>query len=104
MALVPKFPLTKLIIGLRACGFAAVPLFTCLGSALVLADDAAKELHKEFGDNQYLDWVPFEQLTEAQKRTVPNSCCEGAYVPPTRTDSDVNLKPEVERGAVAYCV
>jgi LPS-assembly protein len=54
----------------------------------------AKKMDKEFEDSRYLDWVPVEQLTEEQKKTIPNICCKGAYTPPLRTDSDVELTPE----------
>ena len=95
MALALKFPLTQMTIGLRAVGLVAfMPVMGLLCSAPLHADPAAQELLQEFEDKEHLDWVPFESLTEAQKLTVPNSCCKGAYVPPTRTDSDVALQPE----------
>lgn len=40
-----------------------------------------------------LDWVPVEELTEEQKKTVPVACC-GAYVAPERTDPEANLDPD----------
>jgi LPS-assembly protein len=95
MALAPKFPLAPMTIGLRAAGLAAfLPVLGLLYSANIYADDAAQELRKEFEDTQHLDWVPIENLTEAQKQRVPNNCCKGAYVPPSRTDSDAALQPK----------
>jgi LPS-assembly protein len=95
MALAPKFPLTPMTMGLRAAGLAVfLPVVGLLFSANLYADEAAQALQREFEDSQHLDWVPIENLTEAQKRTVPNSCCKGAYVPPTRTDTDATLLPE----------
>ncbi|MET0356548.1 MAG: LPS-assembly protein LptD [Cellvibrio sp.] len=83
-------------IGMRAAGLVAVlPVMSLLCSPLVLADDPdAKKLDAEFEDSRYLDWVPVKDLTEEQKKLVPNVCCEGAYIPPARTDGDVTLKPE----------
>lgn len=40
-----------------------------------------------------LDWVPLEELTEAQKALVPTVCC-GAYMPPPRDDAESELDPE----------
>ena len=95
MAVAPTFPLAPMTIGLRAAGVVAfLPILGLLYSVNICADEAAQELRKEFEDTQHLDWVPIENLTEAQKLRVPNSCCKGAYVPPPRTDSDATLQPE----------
>ncbi|HOY24259.1 MAG TPA: LptA/OstA family protein, partial [Cellvibrio sp.] len=95
MALAPTFPLAPMTIGLRTAGLVVcLPVLGLLYSATSWADEASQELRKEFEDSQHLDWVPIENLTEAQKRTVPNSCCKGAYVPPARTDGDATLQPE----------
>lgn len=95
MALAPKFPLAPMTIGIRAAGLAAcLPVMGLLFSANSWADDAAQQLRKNFEDSQQLDWVPLENLTDAQKLTVPNSCCKGAYVPPARGDGDATLNPE----------
>ncbi len=40
-----------------------------------------------------LDWVPIEELTEEQKKTVPIACC-GAYIAPERTDPEANIDPD----------
>lgn len=40
-----------------------------------------------------LDWVPFEELTEAQRQALPTGCC-GAYISPPRTDEDAGKDPE----------
>jgi len=94
MALAHKFPLAPMTTGLRAAGLVVfLPVWGLLCSANLAADEAA-QLRKDFEETEYLDWVPIENLTEAQKLTVPNSCCKGAYVPPTRTDSDASLTPE----------
>ncbi len=93
MALAPGFPLKQMVIGLRAAGFAvAVPMMLCAPSAI--AADVSGRLAKEFEDSRHLDWVPLEKLTDAQKQTLPNSCCKGAYVPPERTDDEADLAPE----------
>lgn len=95
MALALKFPLAPMTIGLRAASLAAfLPVFGLLCSANLYADENTKDLREEFEDSRQLDWVPVENLTEAQKLTVPNSCCKGAYVPPARTDVDASLQPE----------
>ena len=98
MVLTPGFPLKKMIIGMRAAGFVAViPVLGLLCSPLVLADQPPtdrKKLEKEFEDSRYLDWVPVKDLTEEQKKLVPNACCEGAYIAPARDDEDVGLKPQ----------
>lgn len=94
MALAPGFPIKQIVIGLRAAGFAAaVPVLLCATSVFA-ADSATTKLAKEFEDSRHLDWVPIENLTEAQKQTLPNDCCKGAYVPPERTDSEAELQPE----------
>lgn len=94
MALAPGFPLKQMVIGLRAAGFAvAVPVLLCAPSSFAAESPGAK-LAKEFEDSRHLDWVPVENLTEAQKQTLPNECCKGAYVPPVRTDSEATLEPE----------
>ncbi|GGY80745.1 LPS-assembly protein LptD [Cellvibrio zantedeschiae] len=83
-----------MVIGLRAAGFAvAVPVFLC-ATPVFAADSASARLTKEFEDSRHLDWVPVEKLTEAQKQTLPNECCKGAYVAPERTDTEANLQPE----------
>lgn len=94
MALAPVFPLKRMVIGLRAAGFAvAVPVFIC--AAPVFAEDSpGSRLAQEFEDSRHLDWVPVENLTEAQKQSLPNQCCKGAYVPPERTDAEADLEPE----------
>lgn len=94
MALAPGFPLKRMVIGLRSAGFAvAVPVFLC-ASPVFAADSPSSRLAKEFEDSRHLDWVPVENLTEAQKQTLPNACCKGAYIPPERTDSEADLAPE----------
>jgi LPS-assembly protein len=94
MALAPKFPLTRMVVGLRAAGIAvAVPVMLC-AAPVFAAESASARLAKEFEDSRHLDWVPVENLTEAQKQTLPNACCKGAYVPPLRTDVDADLEPE----------
>ncbi len=40
-----------------------------------------------------LDWVPLEQLPEAQRTELPAGCC-GAYIEPKRTDPEAHLDPE----------
>jgi LPS-assembly protein len=50
-------------------------------------DPALDKLRKE------LDWIPLEDLTEAQKQELPTACC-GAYVAPPRFDAEANLDPE----------
>lgn len=57
-------------------------------SPQVLADAAAEDKSGEA-----LDWVPAEELTEAQRQALPDGCC-GAYVAPPRDDADANLPPE----------
>ena len=100
MVLTPRFPLKKLIIGMRAASLvvAAIPVLGLLCTSLAMADEPShdpEKLEKAFDDSRYLDWVPIEQLTEEQKEElVPNVCCKGAYVAPVRTDSDINLKPQ----------
>lgn len=96
MVLVPGFPLKHIVIGMRAAGLVAVvPVVSLLCSPLASADDLnTKKLNAEFEDSRYLDWVPVKDLTEEQKKLVPNICCEGAYIAPTRTDGDVDLKPQ----------
>jgi len=96
MALAPGFPLKQIVIGLRAAGFVtAVPVLGLLCSNSVFATDSStSKLAKEFEDSRHLDWVPIENLTEAQKQTLPNACCKGAYVPPARTDDEADLLPE----------
>jgi LPS-assembly protein len=95
MALAPGFPLKQIVLGVRAAGFAAaVPVLLC-ATPVFAADSANTKLAKEFEDSLHLDWVPVENLTEAQKQTLPNACCKGAYVPPERTDAEAGLKPEV---------
>lgn len=94
MALAPGFPLKQMVIGLRTAGFAmAMPALFCANSTFA-ADSASANLAAEFEDSRYLDWVPVEQLTEEQKKTIPNECCKGAYVPPARTDAEATLEPE----------
>jgi len=94
MALAPGFPLKQMIIGLRAAGFAAaVPILGLLCATSSWAIDSAT-LDKEFEDSRHLDWVPVEKLTEEQKKTLPNACCKGAYVPPLRTDNEAGLLPD----------
>lgn len=120
MVLTPGFPLKQMITAMRAATSlaAAIPVLGMLYVAPAFADepvtdvaasdakstdkknadakrDDAKRMEQEFEDNRYLDWVPVEDLTEEQKKLVPNVCCEGAYVPPTRTDSDVALTPQL---------
>lgn len=93
MALALTFPLTLMTIGLRATRLVAcLPVLLC--SANLCADNAPQDLRNEFEDSRHLDWVPIENLTEAQKLKVPNNCCNGAYVPPARTDGDATLQPE----------
>jgi len=96
MALAPRFPLKQIVISLRAAGFvAAVPVLGLLCTSPVYAAEASSaKLAKEFEDSRHLDWVPLENLTEAQKQTLPNACCKGAYVAPERTDSDADLQPQ----------
>jgi LPS-assembly protein len=95
MALAPGFPLKQIVIGLRAARFAAVPVLGLLyASSVLAADTSSATLAKEFEDSRLLDWVPVENLTEAQKKTLPNECCKGAYVPPKRTDSEADLQPQ----------
>ena len=67
----------------------ALVLSLGLLAAPALADETSQK-QTESGRN--LDWVPMEQLTEAQKAVMPSGCC-GAYVPPERTDPDANLEP-----------
>lgn len=94
MALAPKFPLSQMALGLRAAGFAvAVPL-ALVASTAFAAESAGSRLAKEFEDSRHLDWVPVENLTEEQKKSLPNVCCKGAYIPPERTDSEAGLAPE----------
>lgn len=109
MVLTPGFPLKQMITAMRAAGLAAaIPVLGMLYAAPAFADepvtdvaasdakrDDAKRMEQEFEDNRYLDWVPVEDLTEEQKKLVPNVCCEGAYVPPARTDGDVDLTPQL---------
>ncbi len=94
-----RFPLKQMIIGMQAAGFAVtLPVLGLLFATPVFADEPAvdaKKMDKEFEDHRYLDWVPVEELTEEQKKTVPNICCKGAYIPPLRTDTDVEMKPEL---------
>ncbi|RYZ97707.1 MAG: LPS-assembly protein LptD, partial [Moraxellaceae bacterium] len=102
MALAPGFPLKQIVIGLRAARFASV--MPALGilcvssvfgvSSVFAADTPNAKLAKEFEDSRLLDWVPIENLTEAQKQTLPNACCKGAYVPPERTDAEADLLPQ----------
>nr|WP_246341165.1 LPS-assembly protein LptD [Simiduia aestuariiviva] len=40
-----------------------------------------------------LDWVPKAELTEAQQAACRVGC-DGAYIAPTRTDSEAHIKPE----------
>jgi len=98
MALTPKFPVKQLIIAMHAAGFAAAaPVMSLLYVPYAVADEqpvSTKKLEKEFEDSRHLDWVPIENLTEEQKKSIPNSCCKGAYVAPLRTDSDVALDPK----------
>ncbi|RYY73182.1 MAG: LPS-assembly protein LptD [Gammaproteobacteria bacterium] len=98
MVLSPGFPLKKMIIGIRAAGFvAAIPVLSLLASPVLAADESLNDpekLQKAFEDGRYLDWVPLEDLTEEQRKLVPNSCCKGAYVAPARTDDDINVLPQ----------
>ncbi len=97
MVLVPGFPLKKMIYGMRAARFvAAIPVLTLLCAPVIAASERVddKKLEKEFEDSRYLDWVPVKDLTEEQKKLLPNACCEGAYIPPVRTDGDVALQPQ----------
>lgn len=94
MALAPRFPLKQMIIGLRAAGFAAVVPVLLYATSVRAADTAVNKLDKEFEDSRHLDWVPIERLTDEQKKSIPNSCCKGAYVPPERTDDEAELTPE----------
>jgi len=62
-------------------------LLCCLavgaGVSAVQADSSGHEL----------DWVPWEQLTESQRRALPSGCC-GTYIAPRRDDEDADRKPE----------
>jgi len=40
-----------------------------------------------------LDWVPVEQMTDAQRAENPTACC-GAYIAPHRADADANAEPQ----------
>ncbi|MGB3610700.1 MAG: LPS-assembly protein LptD [Cellvibrio sp.] len=67
----------------------AMVLALGLMSNPALADDSSQ---KKTESGRSLDWVPMEQLTEAQKAAMPKGCC-GAYVSPERTDADANVEP-----------
>lgn len=41
-----------------------------------------------------VDWIDESLLTDAQRSTIVNSCCNGQYIEPVRTDADANLDPE----------
>lgn len=110
MASIAGFPLKLSVAHLRSAGLVAILALpaasTLLLSSSVLADttdDAAAKpalLRKtanlsvaELKAARELDWVPIEELTEEQKKTVPLACC-GAYIAPARTDADANLAPD----------
>ena len=58
-----------------------------------LADESSQK-QTESGRN--LDWVPMEQLTEAQKAAMPSGCC-GAYVSPVK-DRFVGIQGAITLG------
>ncbi|RYZ99247.1 MAG: LPS-assembly protein LptD, partial [Moraxellaceae bacterium] len=100
-----KFPLKlsvvqlRLATRLRLAGRVALIAAPVTG-ALFLAHPAfAKKGLKtdlsssELAEARQLDWVPIEELTEEQKKNVPDACC-GAFIAPVRTDVDMNIDPE----------
>jgi len=89
MAVGPRFPLKKMVIQLRTASLASAVTFY---ASFSVADSFSK-YEKEFKDGSPLDWIPIEELSDEQKKSIPNLCC-GAYVPPARTDADASLDPE----------
>ncbi len=95
MVSTPQFPLSKMVVQLRALGItlmSLVPMYSLLGAAPLSAAELNSKADTPTAEGRLLDWVPLEELTDAQKKTVPGVCC-GAYIPPSRTDSDVKLPP-----------
>lgn len=74
----------------RQCLYiAALLLAPC---SLVFADSRDNLTDAELKEARDLDWVPLEELTEEQKKTVPSACC-GAYIAPLRVDVDAAVSP-----------
>jgi LPS-assembly protein len=85
--LVPRaFPRARLALQIAA---------QCAGALLLfgLSFTAAQAESVNVAKARELDWVPLEELTEAQKRRLPVACC-GAYVAPPRDDAEADLDPE----------
>lgn len=73
---------------LSSLAYAQVEAPVEVGAPTVAATKAApKENLRE------LDWVPIEELTDAQKALVPAACC-GAYIAPPRDDAESDMDPE----------
>jgi len=62
----------------------------CLGAMSLLS------LHSHSQESHPLDWVPKEQLSEAQRALCPVNC-NGAYVTPERDGLEANAPPSVDR-------
>lgn len=63
-----------------------------LSCVSVFADEPVTNEFPAAATAHPLDWVPMEELTEAQKQDIPHGCC-GTYVKPERGDPDADLDP-----------
>ncbi|ACE83973.1 LPS-assembly protein LptD [Cellvibrio japonicus] len=87
--LLSRFPLSRL-----AHALALHSLYLSLGMAAGMsAMQGAWADSVDEGVARRLDWVPLEELTEEQRKTVPTACC-GAYIAPARTDPEADMDPE----------
>ncbi len=94
MVLIQNFFLIRGVACLRVTNLLVMIVVVTMGvfSPLVLASDTNLSA-TELKEARSLDWVPLDELTDAQKEEVPTACC-GAYIAPIRTDADANVSPE----------
>lgn len=90
MAPTQQFPLRQLFVHMRRASLAALVCAPVLCPSAMA--NGKPSLSDQPANDRTLDWVPIEELTDEQKKLVPDVCC-GAYVPPQRTDADAKLDP-----------
>lgn len=77
---------------LRPSAGAAVLSLSLITSPVLAQENTTQSTEIQSPAERSLDWVPMDELTDAQKEALPSGCC-GAYVSPERNDADANLDP-----------
>ena len=78
---------------LRAFPLHILAVSLAMASGLSLADTVKRDRDHVITQRHVLDWVPINELTQAQRSALPPGSC-GAYIAPVRTDADATTFPD----------